>query len=322
MKFIYTDGGRSAAGFKSKKNCGDCVCRAIAIATQRPYDDIYALIEHYAANERTGKRKRKRSDPEHGVYPQTTRRIMDALGWEWVPTMGIGTGCRVHLRADELPAGRLVVNVSRHMTAIIDGVVYDTYDPTRNGNRCVYGYYRPTAHALKPTDPIIPAAKHARDALERADAPRKANTHTRKRTRRTQARTQYDAEGWRIFTPAQMRRAVESLIPAAYRPYYTGVEIEKAWCGKLTADNSELYVYFKSPVCGTIDNTRYIHARLCDLPQEIDALYISHTPDADADIYAEYDAGYGGRPVVPIKGEPIELDRQRRALVATWKRHN
>jgi hypothetical protein len=58
-----------------------------------------------------------------------------------VPTMQIGSGCRVHLRADELPAGRIICQVSRHLCAVIDGVVYDTHDPTRDGTRCVYGYW-------------------------------------------------------------------------------------------------------------------------------------------------------------------------------------
>jgi len=56
--------------------------------------------------------------------------------------MAIGQGCRVHLRADELPAGRLIVVVSSHLVAVIDGVIHDTYDPSRNGNRCVYGYFK------------------------------------------------------------------------------------------------------------------------------------------------------------------------------------
>jgi hypothetical protein len=34
--------------------------------------------------------------------------------------MKIGQGCRVHLRAGELPDGKLVVRVSRHMVAVID----------------------------------------------------------------------------------------------------------------------------------------------------------------------------------------------------------
>ncbi len=56
--------------------------------------------------------------------------------------MAIGSGCTVHLRIGELPAGRLVVSLSKHMTAVIDGVIHDTYDPSRGGTRCVYGYWR------------------------------------------------------------------------------------------------------------------------------------------------------------------------------------
>jgi hypothetical protein len=49
--------------------------------------------------------------------------------------------------------GRLVVSLSRHYTAVIDGVIHDTYDPTRAtifheasgpprmAHRCVYGYW-------------------------------------------------------------------------------------------------------------------------------------------------------------------------------------
>ena len=55
--------------------------------------------------------------------------------------MTIGSGTRVHLRADELPAGRLIVRISKHMSAVIDGVVYDMFDPTRGGTRVVYGYF-------------------------------------------------------------------------------------------------------------------------------------------------------------------------------------
>lgn len=61
--------------------------------------------------------------------------------------MQIGQGCKVHLRADELPQGRLVVSLSKHHSAVIDGVVHDTFDPNRDGTRCVYGYYTFDAHA-------------------------------------------------------------------------------------------------------------------------------------------------------------------------------
>ncbi len=67
---------------------------------------------------------------------------MIELGFTWVPTMQIGQGCKVHLRTGELPiVGRLVVSVSKHCVAVIDGIVHDTHDCTRGGTRCVYGYY-------------------------------------------------------------------------------------------------------------------------------------------------------------------------------------
>ena len=37
--------------------------------------------------------------------------------------MHIGSGCKVHLRDGELPSGRLVVSVSKHMVAVVDGVI-------------------------------------------------------------------------------------------------------------------------------------------------------------------------------------------------------
>lgn len=136
---MFDDGGREAAGFKGKT--GDCVCRAIAIATEMPYKEVYDLINETAKSERASKRKRGKSSARTGVYIGTIRKVMERLGWKWHPTMAIGKGCTVHLRKDELPSGRLVVSVSRHEVAVIDGVVHDTYDCTRDGSRCVYGYY-------------------------------------------------------------------------------------------------------------------------------------------------------------------------------------
>jgi hypothetical protein len=56
--------------------------------------------------------------------------------------MNVGAGWKVHLRDGELPMGRLVVNVSRHSVAVIDGVINDTFDDQHGGTRCVYGYWK------------------------------------------------------------------------------------------------------------------------------------------------------------------------------------
>lgn len=140
MSFKYNDGGRAEAGYKG--TAGDCACRAIAIATGMSYQDAYDLINKTALTERHGKRKRGVSNARTGVYKQTLRKIMLELGWKWTPTMFVGSGCNVHLKAEELPKGTLVVAVSKHYVAVIDGAVNDTHDPTRQGKRCVYGYYQ------------------------------------------------------------------------------------------------------------------------------------------------------------------------------------
>lgn len=141
MKFVFDDGGRKESGFKGTAR--DCVCRAIAIATERPYKEVYDLINVFGKEEKPKSRRNgKQSSARTGVYKETIRKVMAHLGWVWVPTMTIGSGCKVHLRDGELPMGRLVVSVSRHEVAVIDGVIHDTHDCSRDGNRCVYGYFK------------------------------------------------------------------------------------------------------------------------------------------------------------------------------------
>jgi hypothetical protein len=136
--WVYDDGGRAAAGYRGET--GDCVTRSVAIATGRPYAEVYTALNEAARAERprTGQ---SRSSARTGVKKRTVSRYLADIGWEWHPTMHIGQGCRTHLRADELPAGRLIVKCSRHLTAVIDGVIHDTHDPSRGGTRCVYGYW-------------------------------------------------------------------------------------------------------------------------------------------------------------------------------------
>jgi hypothetical protein len=136
----YNDGGRESAGFRG--TTGDCVVRAIAITSGASYIQVYEMVNRYGQMERKSKcRKGGKSCARTGVYRDTIRRIMNHLGYEWVSCMGIGTGCKTHLRRDELPMGKLIVSVSKHLVAVVDGIVQDTHDCTRGGNRCVYGYW-------------------------------------------------------------------------------------------------------------------------------------------------------------------------------------
>lgn len=166
--FIYNDGGRLAAGFKG--GTGDCVTRAIAIVTGKPYKEVYDALNELSEpfNQKHCKPKRtkrgvkiyRRCAARTGVHKPVYHKYLLSLGMKWIPTMFIGQGCKVHLRADELPAGKLIVSVSKHLTAVIDGVVNDTFNPAREGTvveyghgkdygkvitreagRCVYGYF-------------------------------------------------------------------------------------------------------------------------------------------------------------------------------------
>ena len=139
MEFVYSTGGREKY-FKATK-VNDCVCRAIVNATGMNYKEVYDTINMYCRNEYITKRKKLKSSSRNGVLKATTHKILTDLGWKWTPTMFIGKGCKVHLKESELPRGILIVSLSKHLTCVKDGVLYDTYDCSRGGTRCVYGYY-------------------------------------------------------------------------------------------------------------------------------------------------------------------------------------
>lgn len=155
MRWQFNDGGRSEAGFPG--DTGDCVCRAIAIATDQPYAEVYAELTTLGWNccEPWNPCYRTNEDYwlEHSCYydpatdillfeedfrdsciwresdgsrisPGEERWRIDnylkSLGWEWTEASEFHLG--------ELPAGRLVVAMPGHLVAVIDGVIHDTFD--------------------------------------------------------------------------------------------------------------------------------------------------------------------------------------------------
>ena len=139
MTYRTTDGGRAAAGYKGLTE--DCACRALAIAAEIEYREAYDLINAYCADVKPRKRRWGKSSARTGVHHLIFRRLMADLEWKWTPTMTIGSGARVHVRSGELPEGRLILSLSRHYAAFIDGELLDNHDSSRDGTRCVYGYW-------------------------------------------------------------------------------------------------------------------------------------------------------------------------------------
>ena len=130
------------------KHRGDCGPRAVAIATDQPYQTVYDELQRRQEDWRIKSNsswaynvKPHRNKVHFGTHKKIVREYLEELGWKWKPTMFVGSGCKVHLKANELPKGRILCVVSNHFVAVIDGVINDTYDPSREGTRCVYGYF-------------------------------------------------------------------------------------------------------------------------------------------------------------------------------------
>ena len=97
--FNYNDGGRSKY-FKGKG--GDCVTRAIAIVSGIDYKIIYDRLAKGNAKQRIGKHEGSKAGKQTALHGIDIKRkwfkdYMNELGFEWVPTMLIGQGCKVQL---------------------------------------------------------------------------------------------------------------------------------------------------------------------------------------------------------------------------------
>jgi hypothetical protein len=152
-RWVKDDGGRRRSGIARaggrKDAVGDCVVRAISIATGKPYSEVHAAITVRIVRHRYSgsvdnawdKYARRRGgvrafDPDHGCNDKVFGPYIESLGWNHVTPKD-----RVHLRADELPRGRLIVSISRHLVAVIDHVIHDTHDCGRAGRVRVQSYW-------------------------------------------------------------------------------------------------------------------------------------------------------------------------------------
>lgn len=149
LPWVFDDGGRRASGFRGET--GDCVVRAIAIATGIDYRLVYGDLGIMMKADPV-LRKLRTTSPRNGVTRKVYQEYLTTRhGWHWVPTMRIGQGCKVHLAVGELPTniGPLIVRISKHLSAVVDGEVRDLFDPNNRTSRddapvpdrCVYGYF-------------------------------------------------------------------------------------------------------------------------------------------------------------------------------------
>src|SRR5262245_26937870 len=164
--FVEDDGGRSrsqvARAARRKKSTGDCAARAITIATGKNYDEVHdaltlhSLRQTYSAPSDNAYAKWNRGkggvcafDPDHGCSEEAVGSYLKSFGWKFTSTKDQ----KVRLRADELPRGRLIVSISRHLVAVIDGVIHDTFNCGKAGRAQVKGYWSaPSPGCSKPEE--------------------------------------------------------------------------------------------------------------------------------------------------------------------------
>jgi len=128
MSFVYNDGGREKAGFRSN---GDCGIRAVALACGLSYKEARSVLKAAAKNGKQGN-----GQIANGIYKEDMSQALKTLGWVWHSAPKFeGRKARYY----DLPSGNIIARMSKHYVAVIDNVVHDTWDCR---NKMVYGYWK------------------------------------------------------------------------------------------------------------------------------------------------------------------------------------
>lgn len=147
-KWIWHDGGRAGAGFVG--STGDCVVRAITIATGKAYREVYNAI--YAS---AGK------SPRQGVAILYADKFLADLGFECVQ-------CEQSTRLNfmhDIP-GNVVLRFgpvgnsrkSGHLATMVDRTIYDTWDPQLEDDYIIDRYWCAPSSASS-TNSVIPCVR-------------------------------------------------------------------------------------------------------------------------------------------------------------------
>jgi len=131
LGFKLDDGGRSAAGFKG--SAGDCVTRAIAIAEFRDYNEVreelMAEKRSWMAKSRSrSAKKAKSASVRNGTEAKVYRPYLEKRGWVRKTLVKFGDPSRKKMVPEEIPLGNVIVEIPKHVIAIKDHVVHDTFD--------------------------------------------------------------------------------------------------------------------------------------------------------------------------------------------------
>ncbi len=147
MDFVWNDGGRAASGYVGVT--GDCVTRAIAIATGKAYRDVYRALGDASLK-----------SPRNGVAADVADFFLGKHGWRSLDGFG-----REFVVSD-LPRGVVVLHLSRrnetgqHLCTVIDHVVHDTWNPGDEDDYVVERYWTRAGAGRDATMPTCGPKRH------------------------------------------------------------------------------------------------------------------------------------------------------------------
>ena len=105
-----------------KNNISDCVIRSLAVLTNRTWREVYDELSDLAGDE--------------GLMFENAEFVEDYLDerYDRVPHISKTVG----EFSQEYPIGKYAVTMPNHITAIIDGDIIDSFDPSNRVIRCVW----------------------------------------------------------------------------------------------------------------------------------------------------------------------------------------
>ena len=109
------------------RHVNDCTVRAISLATNKTWDETYRKLSEYAQFQ--------------CIMPDDVEYIDNYLEENFEKVYICKKNCRKKVGdfVEHNPLGTFLITMSGHITCAIDGVIYDTFDPS---NRFIWGVYR------------------------------------------------------------------------------------------------------------------------------------------------------------------------------------
>ena len=104
------------------RHIDDCVIRALSILTNRSWDNVYDELSDIASN--------------YGYTFDNVEFVEDYLDNRYERECHYSKTLKEFVR--EHPFGKYAVTMDGHITAIIDGIVYDTFNPLNRVIRCAW----------------------------------------------------------------------------------------------------------------------------------------------------------------------------------------